>query len=592
MVNDTVFELKSPIAAVLEHIDMLEATELTAEQRGYLDVLRRTSKNMQSLVTDLLDLARLERGQLSTTNADFDLQDSVESIVSMLVPAAYRKRLDLALMVYRDVPARINGDAQRLQQVLSHILTLAIENTAQGGISLRVMLDEENGKQVKLRFAIARDQRSAASVESEDNSHANIKVTRNLTQRLLTLMHGEFDEAVSSSNEIAFIIPFNTLTDIKATMPWTGLIGRSVRIFDGNLMARRAMVHHTNTWGMEVVQQGSLINLDLPGGAREAELTLIGLHPDDADRASLQDFLSECKQADKKVVTLINSFDEDLHRQLRGAGASASLPKSTGRLTLYRVLNRLLGSVASAHNKQLQWQDLPVLVADDVEVNRRLFTVMLKQLGANATVVDGGVEALAQWKEHRHPLVLLDVRMPDMDGPSVATGIRQLEPERPECIILGVTAALDAPLRRQLLDSGMDDCILKPSDRHSLMRDLAPWVQRPDKPKPVEQKPAEEAKPKPYALLQQNPELVKLLIESLPGQLENVETAVRKNDANTTREEIHQLHGTAAFYRLDRLKDIAGELEAQLKNEGILLPDQLPPLRHAVTRVVSDLEAI
>lgn len=614
LVTDTIQELAAPLESLLQHADMLEATELTAEQRGLLDVMRRTALGLKTQIGDLLDLARLDRGQIDIQSAPFDLHETVENAVSVLVPAAYRKGLDLALMIYRDVPTQFIGDAQRVHQILTQLLAVAVNECSEGSIALRVMLEQDGVDQAILRFSLSAGRRAEGLVTPADKSTADPRLTHALNKHLIQLMGGQMQaaNANSDSDAYAFLLPLRKPDSGSPPLTWPGLVGRTARVFDDDLLARRALLHHLEAWGVKCLQHGPLTNLSIPSSGGEADIVIMGLRSQNASGAELQHFLASMKARKVPVLSLVASFAEDVHQQLREQGATASLPKSTNRLTLYRVLCRLIGAQGHGEERRLAFLDLPVLVADDVETNRKLLKIMLEQVGAKPTLVSGGREALSAWREKRHRLVLLDVRMPDLDGASVARHIREQEHGGDRCVIVGVTAALDAPLRRQLLDAGMNDCILKPTDRHSLVRDLRPWVIAPNLPSPASTAtatsvsttmPAGSSATKPASsdgmdlraaqpLLAQNPELTRLLIESLPLQLAGVEDAVKATNPAKAYEELHQLHGTAAFYRLEALKKIAGELEARCRKDRLLIADQLPPLREAVEQVLAALRTL
>ncbi len=589
-------ELLTPLQAMLGHTDMLEATELSPEQRGLLDVIRRTGQSLQALVSALAELTTPDRGRTSVTQREFDLHETVEDTAASLVPAAYAKGLELITMVYRDVPTRLYGDPVRLHQVLSQLLTLSIQRGTQGSVALRVMLDSETAERAVLRITI-----------SDGGTPSNeLTATAVMTRRLIDLLGGQLETegGTGALSGFSFLLPLDKPAKASAALPWPGLVGQQIRLIDNNLLFRQALTHHLELWGARVVQQGALANLTLGAMPVACDVVILGLRPQEMQQPEIIPFLGQCKAHGIPVLTLVASLEEETHRRLRELGVTASLPKSVNRLTLYRVLCRLAGAVPSSEERRLDLHDLPVLVADDVLANRRLMKVLLEQLGARPALASGGEEAIAEWRCGRHRLVLMDIRMPDLDGAAVARQIRSLEQPGEACVIVGITAALDAPLRRQLLDAGMNDCILKPTDHHSLMRDLKPWVM-PLPEWPESRAPGAEATiagavlaPEPVAqlarshsVLQQNPELLQLLVEALPLQLAGLEQAVSGNDLATIREELHQLQGTAAFYRLSAIRDKAGELQKSLKKDGLLLNDSLLPLKQVVNAVLHEIRA-
>ncbi len=590
-------ELLAPLQALLSHADMLEATDLSAEQRGLLEMIRRSGQTLQALISDVVDVSKLESGQIAVAQREFDVHETLEDAIANLVPEAYAKGLELVLLVYHDVPARLYGDPLRLQQILAQLLGVSIERSTQGSVALRVMLESDTPEGALLRFSISDTGVGIAVAQEQAGSRSNAAVGTALARQLIELLSGQLDaESPSKNSGFSFVLPFSKLRDGATARPWLGLQGRQLRLIDNNLLFRTALAHHLELWGVEIVQQGTLANLAVGGAPINCDVAVLGLHPQEIQQPEIVSFIGQCKSRGIPVLSLVASLDEEVHRRLRGLGAVASLPKSVNRLTLYRVLNRLVGMAPRSEERRLDLHDLPVLVADDVLANRRLLKVLLEQLGAVPTVASGGEEAVAEWRRGRHRLVLTDVRMPDLDGAAVARRIRSEEGAHGRCVIIGITAALDAPLRRQLLDAGMNDCILKPADRHALLRDLRPWVMQPPElpslsPSPVPAAPASPQLAQSQAVLQQNPELLQLLAEALPLQISGLEEAISRNDTDAIRDELHQLHGTAAFYRLNLVRDCVSLLEQSLKRDKLLLVDSLLPLRRAVEALLTEVQA-
>ncbi len=605
-------ELRTPITAILSHADMLESSGLTPEQNEMIGTIRRSGKNLLTLINDVIDWSGMEAGKIPINEVGFDLYECIEDTVALLAPLAYEKDLELTQIIYRDVPTRLRGDPVRLQQVLTNLITNGIKFTNQGSITVRVMLESDNNDKPVIQFSvsdtgigISEDEQKKLFREFSQISTEKIRQLTSqgsglglaISKRLVGLMGGKIsvESEAGSGSKFSFILPFNKSRQGEASpIPWIGLSGLHVRIIDNNSIVRTSLAHHMETWGMTVTQKAGLVavsNRGIPVAAHD--IVILGLMAHDADSPDILTFLKDSKQQGIPVLALVTSSDEDIHRRLRNAGAAASLPKVSNRLTLYRVLCRLAGVSSHSDERKLQIQDLKVLVADDVEANRRYLKALLEQVGAQPMLASGGRESLKLWKEHSHPLVLLDVRMPDMDGGAVARRIRDLEIPEQHTIIIGITAALDTNLRRHLLDSGMDDCMLKPTDKHSLLRDLKPWIiEQPEQSADKESGKDPDSKTdnrQAHTVLSDNPDLLRLLAEALPTQLEALEQAFQENNLVSAREEIHQLHGTAAFYQLESLKNAAHDLEQDLKKDISLEKGMLFPVNQAAAEVISKL---
>ena len=209
-------------------------------------------------------------------------------------------------------------------------------------------------------------------------------------------------------------------------------------------------------------------------------------------------------------------------------------------------------------NETQSLQAVRVLYADDVAANRRYIQALLEKLGLQTDLAEDGNTALRLWETQRHPLVLLDVHMPDLNGDEVASRIRALKQPTEDVIILGITADMNEDLRRQLIAAGMDDCMEKPTNTQMLVDALAPWIGA--------SHPASEKDDQHQAMLLADSNLLEQLMRELPDEVSALETACKDGDLDKAKRLAHQLSGIAALYRLLRLRSALADLETQLKS--------------------------
>ncbi len=153
-------ELRTPINGVIGFTKLLMDTPLTVEQRDHVQIIASSGESLETLVRDILDLSKIEAGTLEIENSPFALRSCIEQICHMLRPRVQEAGLTLEARIATDVPAIVNGDQNRLRQILQNLLGNAIKFTEHGGVTLTVdcaraeMVEPQKRRVVRLRFAV------------------------------------------------------------------------------------------------------------------------------------------------------------------------------------------------------------------------------------------------------------------------------------------------------------------------------------------------------------------------------------------------------------------------------------------------------
>ena len=490
-------EIRTPINGILGFTDLLGHTRLSAEQKDYVNTIKDSGANLLAIINDILDFSKIEAGKLVIDSVAFDLRDSVEEVLSLLAPAAFGKNLELVHLIYRDVPFRLYGDPIRIRQVLTNMVHNAIKFTPVGRVIVRVMLDEENDKEVLLRITVS-DTGIGLSETNQKKlfnafSQADTSTTRRfggaglglvISKKLVEQRGGTvgLESAPDKGSTFWFTLRLikQKTAEQAASGKETALNGKRVLLLDEMPLSRLALRHMFEAWEMEVIETDNKQSFLSSLSNREKwDLAVLGLSRAEITSQSLNQIFNRVKKFNVPLVALPNTVDRAELRALYDMGACVSLPKTTRRQTILREIHRAITApleesefypheadssvvfkpVAAAPASR---NPLRVLVVDDNRINRKLATTLAIKQGAAVTEVENGLEAVRKCEAEWFDVVLMDIHMPVMGGEEATQRIRELYSGKRQPGIIALTANAQPEERDKLINSGMDDCLVKP----------------------------------------------------------------------------------------------------------------------------------
>lgn len=199
-------EIRTPLSGVVMILESLKDTALSQEQQKLVSLAEKSSGRLQRLLSDILDLSRVEAGKLEIINAPFSIRDLPEAVLDLFRPQAVKKGLELNCGLDSQLPGVLIGDESRIRQVIFNLVSNAVKYTQTGGITLRISLEDIRSSRARVCFSI---KDSGQGMTSEDISRAVKPFVRlehsagsrqegtglglNIVSRLVELMNGEFD---------------------------------------------------------------------------------------------------------------------------------------------------------------------------------------------------------------------------------------------------------------------------------------------------------------------------------------------------------------------------------------------------------------
>jgi PAS domain S-box-containing protein len=509
-------EIRTPLNGIMGMTDLALETELSREQREYLETVKASSDTLLTVINDILDFSKIEAGKIDLEVADFDLRDTLETTLKTLAVRADEKGLELLCEVAPEVPEVVRGDVTRLRQVVINLVGNAIKFTNEGEVAVKVQVEAEEGGDLVLRFTvsdtgigIAEDKREkifepfAQADTSTTRKYGGTGLGLTISVRLVRMMGGkiwmESEEGRGSHFHFTVRMGAADGQEIKVGSAAAPEILRGVRVLvvDDNSTNRRILEGMLKRWEMRPVsEKGGEEALAQLVSAREAGeafgLIVTDMHMPKMDGFELVERIRRRPELSTATIMMLTSAGHrgDAER-CQKLGVSAYLLKPIRQSELREAIARVLGareqegkiplitrfSLGDARDGS---DFLRVLVAEDNPVNQRLIVRLLEKRGHRVALADNGRQALAALEKESFDLVLMDVQMPEMDGFEATSAIRMKEKNSGlHQTIIALTAHAMKGDREKCLAEGMDGYLTKPIRPQELDEVLARYGAHP-----------------------------------------------------------------------------------------------------------------
>jgi two-component system sensor histidine kinase/response regulator len=491
-------EIRTPLNGVIGMTELALDTELTDEQREYLETVQFSAGTLLNVINDILDFSKIEAGKIDIEMANFDLRECVETTMKTLVHLAETKGLELLCDIAHEVPLTVRGDSTRLSQMIINLVGNAIKFTLEGQVAVKVEAEPHQGAGAVLHFTVS-DTGIGIPKEKQESifdsfTQADASTTREfggtglgltITSRLAALMGGKIwvESETGNGSEFHFTVIVGVgdapILHPQSMLPYEFLHGARVLIVDDNQTNRFILDRMLTRWGMraDCVESGEVALRELSSALKSGDpyrLILTDKQMPNMDGFSLAEQIRNRSEIASASVIMMSS---GAHRgdiaRCQELGFSAYLTKPVRQNELRDAIARSLDRRAkqAESNAPMPPKDrriaqhlaMHVLLAEDNTVNQRLATRLLEKRGHRVTVANNGQEAIAHLQKSSFDLVLMDVQMPLVDGLEATRLIRKQEKEtgihQP---IVALTAHAVKGDQERCEAAGMDGYLAKP----------------------------------------------------------------------------------------------------------------------------------
>ena len=591
-------EIRTPLSGIIGFTELLQGTQLTAQQKDYANTIFKSSKHLLEIINDVLDLSKIESGKTEISTSEFNLVDIIEDIINLLSTSALEKNVELLYRIENDVPTIINSDPFRIHQILTNLVGNAIKFTEQGYVYLQVTLGEINNTETSIKFAVSDTGIGMNSVDKKKLfkafTQADTSITRRfggtglglvISRKLTMLMRGEmgFDSTEGEGSTFWFTVP---VTPVSVEVESSELDNTSIALICNHFIARQAFKTLFENWHCQVSDY-SIDSIDrLSDIEKDNDVIVFFLGRKEINNNIFSEHISKLDFSIPSLLIASTRSHTDLRNLQRYVFDNAVFTSEKIEIIKQKLITSVnrkskkkdIDSIEQTSKATVDWSNINIMVVDDNDVNLRLAEIILHKHKARVTTALSGAAALDYACMNSYDIIFMDLHMPGLDGYETTRKIREITPGR-QPVIIALTANAMPGEKEKVTQSGMNGILIKPVSDNILQKVVSQWVLK----EPIETEDTNISSPAlkyddstdsvfsiqlAKEFTGNNEELAYELFDMLRAELDSYKEAillaVEKSDLVKLRETVHKLHGASRCCGTTELKKCSSHIETMI----------------------------
>lgn len=570
-------EIRTPLNAIIGFTKILVKSNIELKYKNYVKTIDKSAENLLSILNDILDISKIENNSLVLEKAPFNPFEEFNSAVNLFYAKFNDKQISVECFIDPKIPQTLIGDALRIKQVLSNLISNAVKFTDEKGIIvIRADLILKDEKSCKINFSI---KDSGIGIPKEKQAHiftpfaqASGSTTRvfggtglglDICSKIIKLHNStiqlESQEGIGS--KFSFTVNFQTKGDDSITSKVKNLQTCIVKFENDKYSTQyKNLKEYVNSTTKNIIINDTK-NIEL---LKQQDIVFIS-------EESIDDRVRSLAQSGVKFAIFSTKLNEDI--EINNCSLLSS-PIDVSQLfnIFIEVIDGTLQDKKINQEVQSNFKGL-VLVAEDHQVNQELISILLNSRGVECVLANDGIEVMQEYKKDNFDLVLMDINMPKKNGIEATKDIREYEKEHDlvKTPIVALTANALEENKQQMLQSGMNGHLLKPIDENELNKVLGKYLKR-DKKKESKNSSQEGTKQNEQYTVEKASQsmgidtsmltkIVKNFTQNIDSDMEMLSEAIKAKNFQEIANISHKIKGASLNLKMDTAGKFATKLE-------------------------------